>query len=165
MDSATRKEQLSHAYVRAVASAAGCSVDRPEVDRDSVDLMLKGYDTGGPIAYPRLDLQLKCSSREVMTNDEIRFPVKRKNYDDLRKENVLVPRLLVVVLVPEEVGRWLFQSEEEMLVRHCAYWRSLRGMPESPNDHSVTVRIPRGNLFDVAILGELMRRVSQGDKP
>jgi len=151
--------------VRAVASVAGCAVERPEVDRDSVDLTLRGYDTSGPVLFPRLDLQLKCMGRETFRDDEIRFPLKLKNYDDLRKDNVLVPRILVVVLVPRDTEEWLAQSEEEMLVRHCAYWRSLRGLPDTSNDFSVTLGIPRGNVFDVPELGQMMKKISAGARP
>jgi len=158
MDESIQKEQFSHAFIRAVASAAGCAADRPEVDRDSVDLMLRGYAT-------RLDLQLKCTAREVLHGDEIRLPLKLKNYDDLRPENVLVPRILVVVLVPRDAEEWLEQSEEEMLVRHCAYWRSLRGLPDTENEVSVTLGIPRSQIFDVPALGRLMERISAGERP
>jgi len=34
-----RKEQFSNAYVRAVASVAGFTLAKPEVDDDSIDLM------------------------------------------------------------------------------------------------------------------------------
>jgi len=165
MEDEIRKEQFSHAYVRAVASAAGCVVGLFGVDHDSVDLSLRSQDTFGPISSPQLDLQIKCTARIVPIEDEIRFPLKIKNYNDLRRENLLVPRILVLVLVPQHVGAWLSQSEEEMRVRHCAYWLSLRGLPEKPNDYSVTVRVPRSNIFDVPALESLMRRVSAGENP
>nr|WP_245543634.1 DUF4365 domain-containing protein [Methanoplanus limicola] len=34
-----------------------------------------------------------------------------KNYNDLRPENVQVPRILLVLLVPDEIDIWIDQSE------------------------------------------------------
>jgi len=53
-----------------------------------------------------------------------------------------VPRILVVVTVPAVAQEWLSQSEEEMVLRHCGYWISLRGgsrngeHPLRDGDHS-----------------------------
>jgi capsid protein len=33
-------EQLSMAYIRAIAAAAGCSFSRPEIDQKSTDIIL-----------------------------------------------------------------------------------------------------------------------------
>lgn len=82
--------------------------------------------------------------------------MKTKNYDDLRGEGFLVPRILVVVTVPVAAQEWLSQSEEEMILRHCGYWVSLREAPATENTHSVTVDIPRRNVFDVEALRRLM---------
>lgn len=73
-----------------------------------------------------------------------------KNYDDLRAD-VIVPRLLVVVCVPEDCEGWTRQTEEHLCLRHCAYWLSLAGMPETDNVESVTVRIPRNQIFSVPL--------------
>ena len=66
MDISQRKEQFSIAYVRAVASAAGFSVSTPEVDDDSVDLTLSGRIVEGVGSRPKIDLQLKCTSEDVL---------------------------------------------------------------------------------------------------
>jgi hypothetical protein len=76
-----------------------------------------------------------------------------------------VPRILVVVLVPENIENWIQQSEEEMCTRHCAYWVSLLGMPATRNTTSVTVELPRRNLFTVEALESMMQRISQRGLP
>ncbi|MEG4224609.1 DUF4365 domain-containing protein [Microcoleus sp. N9_B2] len=158
-----RKEQFSKAYVRAVAAVAGCSVDQPENDYDSVDLCIKAVDRD-PVQPHRLELQLKCTSRDVLNAQCVRYPLNVKNYNDLRV-TAFIPRLLVVVLVPENIGKWIQQSEQEMLLRHCAYWLSLRGMPETQNTSRVTVELPRNNQFTAEALQSIMQRISQGDIP
>ncbi|MEG4166816.1 MULTISPECIES: DUF4365 domain-containing protein [unclassified Microcoleus] len=158
-----RKELFSKAYVRAVAAVAGCSVDQPENDYDSVDLCIKAIGSD-PMQPHRLELQLKCTSRDVLDAESVRYPLNVKNYNDLRV-TAFIPRLLVVVLVPENIGEWIQQSEQEMLLRHCAYWVSLRGMPETRNTNRITVELPRRNHFTPQALESIMQRISKGGFP
>ncbi|WP_293358865.1 MULTISPECIES: DUF4365 domain-containing protein [unclassified Microcoleus] len=159
-----QKELFSKAYVRAVAAVAGFSVSQPEVDDDSIDLKIVARGGEGVVFSPELNLQLKCTSRDVLDGQFIRYPVRIKNYRDLII-NSQVPRLLVVVLVPEKLENWLQQSEDEMCMRHCAYWVSLRGQPERLNTANVTVELSRSNQFTVEALKSIMQRLSQGDLP
>ncbi len=143
MDIAQQKEQFSFAYLRAVAAVAGYALYRPEVDDDSVDWGLAARGEAGTPRRPRCEVQLKCTARDLLDADRIRFPLKRKNYDDLRDADVLVPRVLVVVLVPPSLTDWLRQTEEELAMRHAAYWLSLRDHPDVPNEETVTVYLSR----------------------
>jgi Domain of unknown function (DUF4365) len=93
--------------------------------------------------------------------DHLAYPLSRKNYDDLRIET-LTPRLLFVVLIPDDEADWLSHSENELALRYCGYWRSLRGMPQVDNEQSVTVHLPRAQQFTVDQLKELMARAALG---
>lgn len=159
-----QKELLSKAYVRAIAAVGGFSVSQPEVDDDSIDLKIVARGGEGVVFSPELNLQLKCTSRDVLDGEFIRYPVRIKNYRDLII-NSQVPRLLVVVLVPENLENWLQQSEDEMCMRYCAYWVSLRGQPERLNTANVTVELSRSNQFTVEALKSIMQRLSQGGLP
>src|SRR6266550_4758246 len=109
MDLNKQKEQFSIAYVRAVVAAASYNVYKMEVDEDSVDLGIAATASLDLPLRPRLDLQLKCTAAEGALHDEfIHFPLKVKNYGDLRNSG-LVPQALVVVLVPTRVEDWLTQ--------------------------------------------------------
>jgi hypothetical protein len=159
-----QKELFSKAYVRAVAAVAGFSIDPLELDFDSIDLQITAGSGDGSVYFPELKLQLKCTSRDVINGDYIRYPLKVKNYDDLRR-NALVPRILVVVLVPENLEDWLQQSEAELCMKNCAYWMSLRGQPETQNIANVTVSLPRSNQFTVQALKSMIQRISEGSLP
>lgn len=76
-----------------------------------------------------------------------------------------MPRILVVVLVPENLEDWLQQSESEICMRNCAYWVSLRGQPERQNTTNITVELPRSNQLTVEALKSIMQRLSQGGLP
>ena len=114
---------------------------------------------------PKLDLQVKSVSRPSGDESSIHYPLKRKNYDELIPTNLLAPRLLVLVTLPADPMLWLTLLPEALVLRHCAFWASLRGLPASSNDRSVTVEVLRANLFDVEALTGIMRRISEGGVP
>jgi len=153
----TKIERFSLAYIGAVAASAGYECVESNVDFDSVDGVLKSA-TG---ARPRIEFQAKGSTRSLMKADHVTFPLSRKNYDDLRIDT-LTPRVLFVVLLPDDERAWLSHSEDELTLRHCGYWLSLRGMPPVVNDQSVTVRIPRTQQVTVDQLDGLMARAERG---
>jgi Domain of unknown function (DUF4365) len=160
-----QKEQFSNIYLQAVATVAGYSVYKPFVDDDSVDWGVAAKGATGPIRAPRLELQLKSTSRDIRGDTSIRYPLQLKNYDDLRMDDFAIPRILVVVLIPEKPADWLTQSEAELCIRECGYWLSLRGMPQTQNTSAVTINIPRTNQFTVATLQSMMEGISQGFQP
>ena len=165
MDINQQKEQFSNTYLQAIASVAGYSLYKPSVDDDSVDWGIAAKGGTGRIRAPRLELQLKSTSKDVLGNSSIRYPLKLKNYDDLRMNDFAIPRILVVVLIPETIEDWLTQSETETCMKECGYWISLRGMPETQNTTAVTVTIPRTNQFTVVALQSIMEGISQGVQP
>lgn len=165
MDLDMQKEQFSIAYVKAIAACSGFASSIPSVDDDSVDMTLYMRGGRGTIRSPRIDLQVKCKAARSPADDTFSYSIKLKNYDDLREPNLLVPRLLVVVLVPEDLPDWHTHSEHELVLRRCGYWISLRGLPPSDNATSQTVRVPRNQRFDVASLQAMMERIGQGALP
>ena len=104
------------AYLNAVASRAGYQMVEPPVDRDSVDGVLMG-DAG---RRPRVEFQAKATSRDLVHEDHVAFPLPIKNYDDLRVD-VQTPRILIVVLMPEDETEWLAQTDEQLCLRYCGY--------------------------------------------
>jgi hypothetical protein len=105
-------------------------------------------------------LQLKCTAGDATRGTHIVYRLDRKNYDDLRLTDLVVPRLLVVVLVPSDEQRWLTQTEEELILRRCAYWMSLSGREGTRNRGKVTVHLPRENRLSVQVLRDLMKRAA-----
>jgi hypothetical protein len=160
------KEEFSLAYVRAIAAVAGCGTNIPIPDDHSVDIELikRSADDGDGIHIvdPKLGIQAKCTSRNFLNDGIISFPLPVKNYTDLRKVKLSVPRILVVHTVPAETEHWLLHSEVEMSLRRCSYWVSLKGHPATENTESVTVRISQKNVFNPAALLGIMERIERG---
>lgn len=153
-----RKEALSLVYVGAVAAGAGYTATKPDIDRDSVDLLIRA---GGHMR-PGLDLQLKATTvLDAPKDGTFGFRLSVKNYDDLRLETQ-TPRLLVVVDLPGNEEKWMTVAPKKLILRRCAYWASLRGMEETPNERNITVRIPEPNLFTVEALRDLMEQSRGG---
>ena len=165
MEISQRKEYFSDAYLQAVAAAAGFMVNKWHQDLDKVDWTIARAGGSGTLASPKLDVQLKCTEHDDGTGDELSFVLDVETYDSLRTLNVSTPRILVVVVVPPDLGQWLSQSDEEMVLRRCGRYLSLRGHPVTPNETSVTVHLPRQQLFTVEALQQLMELCGQGVAP
>lgn len=110
---------------------------------------------------PRLEAQLKCCERLVVKNDEIfdqsgrRFQIDKKNYDDLRAENVSIPRALILLSVPRDEADWLSTSPQQLVLRHAAWWTSLRGLPDKDTQSS-TITVYSRNLLTPGELTRIM---------
>jgi hypothetical protein len=161
LDINRQKEQLSVAYVHAVASAAGCSVKDVKVDDDSVDLSVVSRMEGKKLHAPELNIQLKATSQDFMDESELTYPLKLKNYDDLRKKT-LVPRILVVMVLPDEPAKWLKQAEFKTHLYRCCYWVSLLGQQATTNTTSVSVKIPRKNILTPDAISSMMSVIADG---
>ena len=157
-------EQCSRAYVQAVAATAGCTTARPEVDDDSVDLILKRKTVGTPVRSPQLDVQIKSTGRDCIGEKDVSFALKRKNYDELRDPDLAVPRILIVVVMPPNIEHWLDHDEGRLAIKKCCYWISLLGEPEY-DQQSVTVTIPRSQLFNVQSVDAIFTRLAAGGLP
>ena len=144
-------EQFSLAHIRAVAAQAGYQVTRDETDT-GLDGMLKGDGAG----RPRMEFQAKSTATDIRRGDNLHFSLPVSTYNILRDPNAVIPAILILVLVPREIDLWTHQTDEQLCLRHCAYWLSLEGEPEVPNTATVTVRVPLANVFDGGQLHELM---------
>ena len=154
-----QKARFSLSYIEAVASHAGLQVVETKVDHDSIDGVLIA-DFG---QRPRIEFQAKATTRDVIRDSRIHFPLTVKNYDDLRIE-AINPRVLIVLIMPKETHQWINQTGDELCLRHCAYWLSVKGEPATVNTHSITVQVPMTNVFDSNQLIGMMRRTeSRGE--
>jgi Domain of unknown function (DUF4365) len=155
-----RMELLSKAYVRAVAAHAGCSCD--EVASDfGVDISIRRFEETEGNWYDVgsfLDLQLKSTTTAGIrvTADVIHYDLAVRNYNHLRMVTTgRAAALLVLFVMPEAEAEWLTQNPDGITMRHCCYYLSLTGFPETKNERRVMVSIPQANVFSVAYLQQL----------
>jgi hypothetical protein len=159
-----QREELSKAYVAAVAARCGFKLGTWSQDDDCLDVTIgaAGILGGGTLAGPKLDIQLKASSdpRHVLP-EHISWSLRREHYDLLRGR-ACSPRILVVLVLPEEEGEWMHHTADSLILRRCAYWESLRGRgPIDGPQESTTVHVPKTNVFSPSTLQRLMEKVSR----
>lgn len=166
------ESELSYAYLHAVASHAGvaCSVGSRHEDNNGIDATLTAWGpfaNGGYLTEVTIKVQLKATIA-VPADDGIAFSyflngVNR--YDDLRTETVSSARILIVLFLPADAQEWLNHSADQLALRRCAYWQSLRGAPQTSNRSGATVKLPKNQMFNAQALNDLATRLSRPDFP
>ncbi len=160
-----QQQELSFAYVQAVAAAAGYAMERHSVDYDGVDLSVHGHGGGGVVRSPRLDVQVKSQTGGKPASFPWSYALEVDNYNSLRPTDVLVPRVLVVVALPKDAADWVKLTPHQLALRHCGYWLSLRGATATANSATVTVHLKAKQRLSPEALGTLMMRIGKGEDP
>jgi len=165
MDPQRQKEEFQYAYVCALAAHAGLNRGDFRVDDDSIDITFQAKGNFGPgrIRSPMIQIQLKCSSQDLIADDVIKFPLKIKNYNDLRGEEVVAPRYLAVLLVPDDLDQWIANHDDHIALFKSCHWLSLRHYGTTDNEASVTVDVPLTQRLTSATLLQMMERASAGE--
>jgi hypothetical protein len=159
-----RQEALSRAYVSAVAARAGVVASKPDPDL-GIDLSLRSVRQVGNLfqdAGVLLDLQLRSTTRAAEGPAQVAYDIDVRTYDFLRTAPPMCPRLLVVLVLPDDEAEWLSQSVDELILRRCAYWYSLRGAAATTATSSVRLFIPREQVFSAEALQGFLRRLTEG---
>lgn len=164
MEKTEQMQQFSLAFVYAIAAQAGCNHSKPEVDDHSVDLKLLKNMPGHLLEDPELNIQMKSTYQDLKRCENVLKYVLRnmKNYNDLRKTNVQIPRILVLVRMPENPDKWIKEQNDCIELYRDVYWVSLKGFPEKLNTTSVTIDIPVTQRFNATELTRLMNCIADG---
>lgn len=160
-----RQEALCRAYVQAVAAQAGVGTSRPTPDY-GIDLSLRNIEQRGSRHLDtrlQVDLQLRSTTRFNITETAVSYDLDVRTYDFLREKSA-IHSLLVVLVLPDEETLWLSQSPDELIVRHCAYWLSLRGVEPVIATSSVRIAIPRVQVFSVQAVRAIMDHLQRGEE-
>lgn len=159
-----QQEQFSIAYIRAIVAVAGYALEEIIVDEDSVDCSItqRGNERTFPI-IESLRVQLKCTYAHKPNSEDLIYPLSVKNYNDLRR-NCINPRVLVVLHIPKNFEEWIQQNENSITLNHLAYWKSIKGMPETQNKDSVSIKIPTTQVITIDTLRNLMNKLANGEE-
>ena len=160
--------ELSYAYLHAVATKEGfsCEYSNRHMDNISVDAIIRedGRFLAENSIFASFDLfvQLKATSRIPLERDgKWSFSLPIKQYDKLRSDRITSPRILVLLILPEDPNEWLIHTEDGLIAKRCAYWVSLRGFRASDNQSTQTIYLPKTQVFSPSRLRELMTRFSR----
>jgi hypothetical protein len=162
-----RQESLSRAYIQAIASRCGlnCSFRDFAYGIDVTVHLIQRRDNRYVESGFNLDIQAKSSFAATVADKQVVYDMEVKTYDDLRDPDVGTPRILVLLVQPENETDWIEMTEEELMIRRCAYWLSLKGQGPTMNSSTIRVSIPRANRFSVEALQGIMERLRNGEDP
>lgn len=155
------EEDLSISYLRAVAAQAQVVFDLKHRDVNSKDAELsKTIETkDGPFPAD-LHVQLKSTySSYVDLGAEISYPLKIKNYNDLRRKTT-TPIILCLLILPQDKTAWVTQTPDELILRHCMYWISLKGYPDTQNEDTISIKIPKTNILNKESLCNILNQIA-----
>jgi hypothetical protein len=156
-----RKEEIGKAYVHAVAARHGFKIGTWSVDDGCLDVTIGSAGTlgGGTLAGPKLDLQLKCTSRKsIVRKDHVAWKLSRTHYDRLIAPST-TSCLLVVLVLPEDERHWVSHTVDTLVLRRCAYFRKMTGLPAVSSETTV-VRLPKANVLSPDALAAMMTEIS-----
>lgn len=159
-----QKEEMSKAYVIAVAAHAGATSDFYDkdygMDGRICDISHKNsrFSQNGF----GIDFQLKATTNIVDQSNVWSYDLEVKNYNDLIETEVGTPRILVVYYIPKEKSEWLKINNNGTLLKHYALWCSLKGKKETDNKSTIRIELPKRNIFTPNELKRLLCLVKDG---
>lgn len=149
------QECFGDAFLMAIASKAECALAKRRPDHEGIDWTVSAEL---PTKYPdaKIDLQVKTSYSSLLDDGlHLHYPLRVKDYNRLIRRT-LTPRLLVLITLPSDPMRWLWQNRRSFLMRHCAYWVSLSHKASVSNVSDVTVLVPKNQVLTSAELVRLL---------
>jgi hypothetical protein len=165
------ESEISYAYLHAVAShaGAGCSNANRASDGNGIDAIITGWGPfpgGGYLQEIDIKVQLKATvGIPVINNGFLSYSLNGiSRYNDLRSNSLATHRILVVLYLPPNPSDWLSISENELILKKCAYWASLKGAPPSTNTSSQTVYIPQTQIFNSTNLKSIFTSLSRKEE-
>lgn len=163
-----RQEELSKAYLHAVAAKCGFAVGTWSQDHGCLDTTVgaAAHVGSGHLARPKVDIQLKATRQQgVEKLDHLAWSLDVAHYDQLRAP-ALAPHLLVILLLPADVEDSVEHTAEQLVLRRCAYWVTMTGMGPAPSGQkTITVHLPKSQLFSPDGLKAILEKVSRGERP
>ncbi|MFJ6486263.1 DUF4365 domain-containing protein [Streptomyces sp. NPDC091682] len=140
-----QQEQISLAYVLAVATAAEATVASWNVDKDGVDATLKRD-------HRLVELQMKCTFDPHFLADgtTLTYNLDVPTYDKLRGAFRTAPGYLGVVVVPRDVATWLAHEPDSILVRCSGFYAQIQDAEEASGGVSKRIHLPRAQKLDSA---------------
>jgi len=163
-----REEQLSRAYVHAVAAHAGLIFEPSATDYGvdgTIRMVLRVRNGRHLTCGHSLDVQLKATTTWALTDNELIYDLEAKTYNDLvdRFNDIrATPMILVLLCLPSNEEEWLQISADELIMRRCCYWCCVGG-ERTENAATQRIRIPQANILDRSTIALLLEKVKNGE--
>ncbi|MGK5629894.1 DUF4365 domain-containing protein [Streptomyces sp. URMC 123] len=151
-----QKEQVSRAYVHALATQGGYTICDWNVDKDGVDVTLR---SGGLM----VDIQLKCTQKPRCVRGGFSFDLDVETYNKLRAPDRSAPGHLALLIVPPDIDRWVTYQPDSIILACHGYWASLQGLEAATSSVTTAVHLPEHQLLTVnamSIMFDAARRMT-----
>lgn len=161
------KEAISLRYIELIASYNGfkTSSSYPDYGTD-LNIIEVGYrseeghqrlrDTGR-----ELKVQLKATTINSIEEDKgiIKYDLEAKNFNDIiERKDSAYPLILILFILPANNEDWINISDEELIVRKCAYWYYPTDEFElTSNTATKRIKIDKKNLVNSNTFIELIK--------
>jgi hypothetical protein len=159
------KEDLSRAYVLAVAARAGVLVNINDRNHDyGIDGSFHEVSiiNGGRVeSGVTIDFQLKATSRDIIREECVSFPIDAKMNNRLAQRHGRLhctSVILIVLCLPSQPDEWLKLSEDELILRKCCYWSKISSFTSNLN--TCIIEIPRSQMFTPVALQQMLGKIS-----
>jgi len=144
-----QKERFSRAWVIAAASAADFTYQIVADDERGVDMTVhSGEHT--------IDFQLKATSSPEVNDGCLVHDLDVRTYNLLRSEQRSGYGVLAVIIVGADTATWQVMNEAGTSLTRAAYYLPLIGMPPTPNEATIRLKLPLSNLLTATAMRELM---------
>ncbi len=162
-----RQEDLSIAYILAVAAKAGYNCGKLPMHDYGIDVEIRTVESIGKKRVDMgycLDIQVKASYNFSTSDDSqyIIYDLDVDTYNTLIQKR-LVPAIFVLYCMPHDENEWMSVYDDYTTLKHCGYWISLERMPRSKNTTTQSIRIPKEQLFNELSLESIMNHIKNGE--
>ncbi|MFF4933729.1 DUF4365 domain-containing protein [Streptomyces griseofuscus] len=144
-----QQEQISLAYLSAVATQAGVTTASWNVDKDAVDITLKRRGL-------LVEFQMKCSYSPTLLGDgeTYAYDLDIRAYNILRDAERSAAGYLGLVIVPADLDDWLVHDEESLLMRCTGYYARIQDCPSVTNEATTRIHLPKKQRIDASGLND-----------
>ncbi len=151
------KQELHFAYFRAVVADAGATAAAPTPDI-GIDFIVSGARIRNETEFAPTGLsffcQLKSTTDWKIHDDRFVYAVEADAYNKLAELQKGLG-ILIVYALPQRGERPLSVDESRLQLRKCCYWYLVPRKP-TLNTSSITIKIPRTQLFDRNAVAQLL---------
>ncbi|WP_411071196.1 DUF4365 domain-containing protein [Streptomyces sp. cmx-4-25] len=140
-----QQEQISLAYVLAVATDANATVASWNVDKDGVDVTLKRD-------HRLVEVQMKCTfdPQYLADGTTLTYDLDVPTYDKLRGPYRTAPGYLGVVIVPRDAGTWLEHGLDSLLLKCSGFYAQIQDGGAAQGDVTKRIHLPRAQGLNAA---------------
>ncbi|MCX3265103.1 DUF4365 domain-containing protein [Pedobacter agri] len=164
------KEQLSNRFIGIIASFAGFSIDKGDLDLGVDFTLKKSYSYINSLGKVRhtydgtyIDLQLKSTTENsvIVGSTSIKYDLEVKAYNDLieRQLSGNAPLVLILFVLPYDQTLWVDIDNNEIRLRKNAFWYTPAvGATPSLNSSTIRIEIPNDNILGLDFFNNLHKK-------